>query len=1436
MNPSKPRHPGRVRRCSYTAIGTAFALLTLPVAASSQEDSFDLATLFDLGTLVLDTNGDSVPDRVNASLLTGTPASVAETAAAAEIAARLGFETMALDLPLSRGVVDGAIPIVIGRGGLAASGISSAGVDPTSLDAGEGVVAVRNVDGRQWVLVLGGDDEGLLAAARLFAGVLPHTRTLSTAKLEEVREDLQDALESGNVTDATIRLTQARARTGEDGIDRLVAEIDTEDVSAADAALRILADPDAEPAEETEDRDEPDPDPDQEGGPEQEGDQEEEDDRSDPLAYPGLGSLEVRLAGGAVIRMEGRAEPEAPGPISGRPGSGAKDDLDLSSVYTNDGLLGDSDNNVIPDRVDAMLVPGDAAVDGLPDLAGRLGLESTGLVIPLVEPAATLERPNSRPTMVLVGTENRYTDQLADSGLIDVAGLGPGEGLIQLVPEAFGSKSSLVITGADDVGAARALEQVAVTFPNLAERGKDRPTVDDVETELWDALSGHSPVGQAAIGMYKLDRIADQLRDADIASATVLMSVEKSDPALVAYVQSRASSALGVADIDVTIDNRDVQRAATIFEETLSFPSETDRFWELFRERVLPAASRAGPLTVEARLSEPPELRQRIAAEATKLLVDGGANPASTEVVVLSAFKQGYSWLYEQVRPQLDGADLGEIVVRFRRNDPPEEWPQQAINTPVRWLHEIFPIDEVLARELELELEQIRFEEVTEGPIYEVVVSDDAGGEVLRDTFEPKWVTRPYFDRFQDYEHVRVTTGWLHAQSGSSTLVDERIRTDPEAFWDHFQGTVLPSVYDYVMDRHDGIPRGGNADAPFFGELTVELEMSEPDYRLEIDNELHAPMDALHEEIYFGTIEFFDVLGRNSRGQGLTFPGRIIPVMRPKSDGSAASGRVSLTGFATSRPAVVVEYTDRSGETDEVRLDIPKTSLERPSARLAVVREGMAGLTHLGLRVRVDTEMDMRDSLLNWATPQQVDERMVSAEQVAKTMGEIEAFRAAGLYSSALSYPGLGSMEVWAEWTHDQDPESRTTGTLAANGAPNPLADWRSLLPDDWSYSGDRIVQWESPIPPPEGFEMIAKMADEFSEASVYRVGRSYLGKESWAMDLMPAVDATHWSHAKATTYKPTVIYSAREHANEVSSTSHVLRHAELLLTDPEQRRKLDRVNVIIHPFTNPDGAQLAYDLYRLTPDYILHAGYLASLGQGATSGGDDDHPIYPEAPIRRELWETWLPDIFLNPHGYPSHQVVQLFSEYTGLVRRGRVTERNWGFNKGWFMPGFGYVDNPDFPRHKDAAFELRGYITDGINSNRDVFDLNQRSYQRYERYGAQFDPDVFRLPMTDSVMIEMPLKGSTGQGGGGGGYNPRVTIWSGTTEAPDETAYGAYMELVAKAGLSWDQAILDYLYEGEHEVDRTGSTFFGGVSLRMNRPRPPEDEDTDEEDPPIP
>ncbi len=1405
---------------------------------------FHLATLFDLGHLLLDENGDGVPDRLGAALIFAPDPTDAERAAAADITARLGFETMALDLPIRRGPRPGQIGILIGHRAVEAAGLSVAdfGVDPSGIPASAApdaaipdtatpgadppsgdppptssfpptVATHTTPSGDRWLAVLGGDDDALLGAARLLAGALPHVRTLSGPSLTDVGDELSTWLNAGDTTAsaATLHYSRATLDASAGGV-HLHADLDFESGPdpgrAADALdqLQFLAW-------------------------ERLGDNAAGPDSAD-LRLPGLASLTVG-AGGRRVVLPTLAEPGPSGGGSARPGGGSGD-LDLSNLYTTDGFLTGSD---IPTGIGVVVVPGSGA-EGVADLTARMGLEATGLTVPLVRRLDEIESAASEPTAVLVGSDHPFIDELADSGRISTGDLGPGQGLIELVPDAFGSKSAVVVTGADHDGATLATQRLAEVFPNVSVRGDDTPTFDDIEYELWATLSGRTPAGQAAVGLYKLDRIFAGLADDDVAAADIMLSLEKPANGLADFVRARAA-ALGADEITVTVDNRDVQRADTIFDETFTVPSEVDRFWTVFENQVLPAVRPEQAIRLHARLSEPPEVRRTVEAEARNRLIAAGADPDATTVEVLSAFKQGFFWLTERIAPRLAGQEIDEVVIEFLRNDPPADWPQQAIHTPLRWLHEIFPIDEVLAEDLGLSLERIRFEMVDSGPIYRVRAHAPDGSTIVEDTFDPVWVLRPYFDRFRDYEHVRVTTGWVTAiaegdtsgDTSPDTLAHGRIVTDPEGFWDHYQERTLPAVYDYVMDRHDGNPRGGGADAPFFGTLNVELELSEPDYRLGVDNEIISTMDALHEEIYFGTIEFFHLLGRNARGQDLTYPGRIIPVMRPKRDGAAGRGRISLTGFATDRPAVVVRYRTRDGREGEERLDIPKVTMERPSLRRAVIAPGAAGapaLPRLDLRVRVDSETDERDRLLIQARPEQVDARMISAEQVAATLANLGALRDAGLYGDALAYRDVGEIGVWAEWTHEQNDSARVAATLPGNGAPAPLPVWTDLVPEGWSYDGERIVQWDTPIPPPEGHEMTAKLSHAFDEATMYRVGKSYLGRTTWAMDLMPPITATHWSRAKATTFKPTVIYSARQHANEVSSTSHVLRHAELLLTDPEQRARLDRVNVVIHPFTNPDGAQLAYDLYRITPDYILHAGYLASLGMDVTSGGGQDFPIYPESKVRGQLWERWLPDIFLNPHGYPSHQVVQLFSEYSGLVRRGRVTERNWGLNKGWFMPGFGYVDDPDFPRHKDAAFKIRDYITAGINSNRDVFEMNQRTYDRYRRYGADFDSEVFRLPMTDSVLIEMPLKGS--RGGGGGAFNPRITIWNGITEAPDETAYGPWMELVAKAGLSWDQAILDYLYDGDHEVERSGSRFRGGVTLRMSRERPPREEKEEE------
>ena len=480
-----------------------------------------------------------------------------------------------------------------------------------------------------------------------------------------------------------------------------------------------------------------------------------------------------------------------------------------------------------------------------------------------------------------------------------------------------------MVTGADERGLSRALAEAAERLPHVWARGKDRTTLEDIQDDVRRVLSGRTPAGQAATALYKLDQLAGDLAGKTLESADVVVSLEKPADGFADILRQHAAH-IKADRVSVVLDDRDVQHAKTIFDDSFDIPSEVDEFWQQFRAKLLPTVKRNQAVTVEAGLSESPEVRAQIEKDARAELVKAGAAESGTSVTVLCAYKQGYSWLYDVMRPALAGKPIENITIRFARIGPPPEWKQQAMYTPTRWLLEAYPIADVLARELKIDVQKIRFEAAPIGaPAYEATVNGSGGAVIFHQTFEPRIVLRDFFDQFPTYKKVRVETGWLRASSGGRTIVDQRIETDPERFWDHFQAKTLPAVYDYEMAVSKGKPRP--EDAPFFGELRAEISMSEPSYKVGVDNELIAPLESLQEEIYFNTLHFFDVLGREARGPSLDYIGRVIPIVRPTGDGKAGKARITLTGFATSRPAVVVTYRDETDKSEKLDSTFPKS-------------------------------------------------------------------------------------------------------------------------------------------------------------------------------------------------------------------------------------------------------------------------------------------------------------------------------------------------------------------------------------------------------------------------------------------------------------------------------------------------------------------------------
>ncbi len=259
-------------------------------------------------------------------------------------------------------------------------------------------------------------------------------------------------------------------------------------------------------------------------------------------------------------------------------------------------------------------------------------------------------------------------------------------------------------------------------------------------------------------------------------------------------------------------------------------------------------------------------------------------------------------------------------------------------------------------------------------------------------------------------------------------------------------------------------------------------------------------------------------------------------------------------------------------------------------------------------------------------------------------------------------------------------------------------------------------------------------------------MGRSYLGNNIWAADIMLPTPFRLRSMAKETTLKAAIVYSGRQHANEVSSTSHIQKLAEEIVLNPDTRRPLNKVNVVLHPITNPDGAELAMDLAKITPDNMLHAGYHASLTADMATGQWDEDPIYPESRTRRQLWEAWLPDGFLNPHGYTSHEWVQPFSEYSAWVisRTGAELGRAWWIPRGWFT-SLNYFEDQDHPLSKTVTYTLRDYIADSMAKAPGVLDMNAKMNARYFRYGQQWDQRAFQQPIYKGVRVYMAVTDST-------------------------------------------------------------------------------------------
>ncbi len=1412
----------------------ACTLAAAPRAASAQRPAApdtaarDARNVFARGWLLEDRNADDVVDFVNARIVLPGAPSAAEAIAAANIAARLGYQTSAADLDLAATDDASAVwpmPVLVVRD-LGRAGVAS------PLAPGEGALTRLPVNATYTgggLRVEGADATGLLAAANFLASRYPSVWSLGGALFADVADRLTRFLARNGAPGAMVSVESIVVRAGEPGVARVRADVQLADTASLRLAAKALS---ADSADTTGVAGGRGGAAARAGGAAVRGAAPRDSARPvrrAELDIQDLDRIDVRLLAGGTERVV-RLVPRRPWTTRAGTAWTGRDiaDFSLSDLYTIRGLYRDSNQDRIPDRTEAWLAVGDGATAGsLVNLATRIGLETAGMRLPFAAPATEDDHPESAGFPIVHGLDTYAERRLREEGRLQTAVPDAGAGFIEFVPRGFGGRNGIVIGGGDARGLDAITGYVAERMPWLWEPGKGNRELSDVETEVRRFFQARETPGQTALAVYKLDEWLDRLKGRDIDSLAVEIATRDAPDGLQAYALARLLAAFPSAHASAATFATGFGVGREVFTQDFTLPWEVDTVRAAIRSDALPRISGTSHGRIEVRVSEPPEVRAQLADEIRRELAARGVAPDAFEVTVLSAYKQGYSWLNDVVLPRLRGKKVGRIEITYHNLHDSKEVRWQSLGSDTRWLQEIYPIDAVFAKELGVPDSAITFLPTQRAePTYRIRALDRGGAEILNDTFDPKYVIRPYFDLFPEYDNVRVTTGWVRVDVDGETVLDRRVRTDPEAFWDRFQTETYGKIVDYVMDVQDG--RVSPANAPYFDALRVDLSMSEPDYRIGIDEEVISSLEAMHEDIYFETLTLFDLIG-NRYGVGpLNYAGRVLPWIQPGHAGAAGHAHITFTGKERGIPELVLTWRERGKEPVRDRYPLSSLPVGDPKLRAAEVRAGEEGVSSLLFEVAATDSVDRYDQMKERGTETQIDRTLLAVPTLTGMVDALAALHEDGVLLDALSFDRVARLDFRFVL---QDTASRfgARASLARSRAPGSTRNPR-LLAEGWRWNGERIVQWDTPIPPAENDSILARLAT-FPGVTVYYLTTSFLGNDIFAADILPPQAAKYISQAKLSALKPTVVFSGRQHANEVSSTSHILRLGEKLVTDTAYAKLLRKVNVVLHPITNPDGAELAYEMQRINPDFMLHAGYLGALGVDATSGSSGADPIYPESKARPELQETWLPDVFMNMHGYPSHEWVQYFAGYSAWVRGRSGTQRSWWSPRGWFVPGFSYVDDDRYPEIGKAQFALLDSIAGAITADSAVNAMNRRLYARYAKYGRQ-DVENFREDFRNGILVYRSLRGRSVSGGGGrggaapgsggGANNPRIGWFSITTEAPDETARGAWLDLVARAGLDHSAAIVRYLANGTSTMEPGNAEFDGAVVRSVARKRP--------------
>lgn len=372
----------------------------------------------------------------------------------------------------------------------------------------------------------------------------------------------------------------------------------------------------------------------------------------------------------------------------------------------------------------------------------------------------------------------------------------------------------------------------------------------------------------------------------------------------------------------------------------------------------------------------------------------------------------------------------------------------------------------------------------------------------------------------------------------------------------------------------------------------------------------------------------------------------------------------------------------------------------------------------------------------------------------------------------------------------------------------------KDLSIGDVTIPEDQLIGYEQ-------YNDIINKLKRIAGISVFKAGESYQGRDIMGIRLLPDLDG-YISRTKLMTRNPTLLINGRHHANEVSATNAMLMVLRVLLTERKYQGIANDINIIMIPMENVDGVAIHYDLQQKNPTWKLHIARYNSLGKEFYRDYYDVKTIHREALCMRDMYYRWLPDVFVDNHGVPSHEWEQQFSGYTSPWFKGFWLPRALLYGYYW------YVTDPEYSFNERLNRSWADSIAIRLLEDNEIQKWNEDWRDRHEKYAHRWMPKLFPADYYKNMINYWVPSQYDPKHGYMAVRFPWITALSFTSEVADETAQGKYLSLCARTQAEHMYAGIDLIKEAVCVYMDSIERKEDGLELRAIRKRPmisPED-----------